>query len=163
MNHLNPHAAVVQMPARLFGRPDEPALRTDTVSVVFTTVDDTLDAARVGARLADAMGVPLRLVHFRTVPPRVEVGEPAGISPLETTEFVDRLRAQGITAGVRVYLCRGEAQTIPWAFKPHSIVVIGGRRSWWPTRAERWRDALESAGHFVVFVDPSEHKEPSHA
>ena len=56
----------------------------------------------------------------------------------------------------RVFLCRDEEKTIPYAFKPHSLVVIGGRHSWLPTRAERWRHALEAAGHFVVLVDPSE-------
>jgi hypothetical protein len=39
------------------------------------------------------------------------------------------------------------------AARPHSLIVIAGRRSWWPTRTERWRRSLEAAGHFVVFVD----------
>jgi hypothetical protein len=138
-------------------------VQTDSVSVVYTTVDDTLQAARIGADLAQAMDAPLRLIHFRTVPPQVSVNHPGGLSPLETDSFLEQLGREDITAGVRVYLCRDELQTIPWAFKPHSLVVIGGRRSWWPTRAERLRHALEAAGHFVVFVDRSEQKEPSHA
>jgi hypothetical protein len=137
--------------------------RTDAVSVVYTTVDDTLEAARVGADLAKAMGVPLRLVHFRTVPPQVPVDALAGVSPLETQDFIGRLRTLGIDARVRVYLCRDQTSTIGFAFREHSMIVVGGRRSWLPTRAERWRHALEGAGHFVVLVDPSEHKEQSHA
>jgi hypothetical protein len=146
--------------------PRQPAIRTDAVSVVYTTVEDTLEAARVAADLAKGMGVPLRVVHFRTVPRQVPVDRPDGLSPIETQAFLARLRADGITARIRVYLCRDEMSTIGFAFRSNSIVVIGGRRSWWPTRAERWRHALEGAGHFVVFVDPfehSEHKEPSHA
>ena len=141
----------------------EPAMRTDAVSVVYTTVDDTLRAARVGARLADAMGVPLHLVHFRSLPAQEDVSAPAGISPLETEEFVSRLRERGITASVGVYLGRDDARSIPWAIKPHSLVVVGGRRRWWPTRVGRLRRALEAAGHFVVNVDPSAYEEPSHA
>jgi hypothetical protein len=95
--------------------------RADAVSVVYTTVDDTLEAARVGADLVKAMGVP----------------------------------SLGIDARVRVYLCRDEASTLDCAFREHSMIVVGGRRSWLPTRAERRRHALEGAGHFVVFVDPS--------
>jgi hypothetical protein len=143
------------------------ALRTDAVSVVYTTFEDTLGAVRVAADLAQAMQVPLRVVHFRTVPVQIPVNHPDGLSPVETDTFVGRLQQEGITsARLRVYLCRDEAATIPFAFRPHSILVIGGRRSWWPTRAERWRHALEGAGHFVVFVDPSEHessKEQFHA
>ena len=141
-----------------------PALRTDAVSLVYTTFEDTLEAARVAADLAQAMQVPLRVVHFRTVPRQVPVDQPDGLSPVETDAFVGRLRQEGIaTARVRVYLCRDEAPAIPFAFRQHSIVVIGGRRSWWPTRAERWRRLFEEAGHFVVFVDSSEHVEHSHA
>lgn len=132
-------------------------LRTDAVSVLYTTVDDTLGAARVASELANAMRVPLRVVHFRTVPRQVPVDEPDGLSPIETSSFVARLHEEGITARMRVYLCRDEATTIPFAFRPNSIVVVGGRRSWWPTQAERWRHALEAAGHFVMLVDPSEH------
>jgi hypothetical protein len=141
------------------GSPRVPALRTDAVSVLYTTFEDTLEAVRVAADLAQAMLVPLRVVHFRTVPVQVPVNHPDGLSPVETDAFVGRLRQEGITsARVRVYLCRDEVTTIPFAFGPHSIVVIGGRRSRWPTRAERWRRALESAGHFVLFVDSSDHQ-----
>jgi hypothetical protein len=149
--------------AEVAGQIHQPALRTDAISVVYTTVDDTLEAARVGAELAKAMGVPLRLVHFRTAPPQVPVDALGGVSPLETDDFIGRLGTLGIDARVRVYLCRDEMSTISFAFREHSMIVIGGRRSWLPTRAERWRHALEGAGHFVVFVDPSEHKEQSHA
>jgi len=141
-------------------------LQTDAVSVVYTTVDATIGAARIASELANAMRVPLRVVHFRTVPRQVPVDQPDGLSPIETTAFFERLRAEGIAARVRVYLCRDEARTIPFAFRPNSIVVIGGRRSWWPTQAERWRHALEAAGHFVMLVDPSghrDHRELSHA
>jgi hypothetical protein len=141
-------------------------MRTDAVSIVYTTVEDTLKAARVAAELATTMRVPLRIVHFRTVPPQLPVNHPDGLSPIETQSFIGRLRDEGIDARMRVYLCRDEMRTIGFAFRANSIVFIGGRRSWWPTRAERWRHALEGAGHFVVFVDPSEHhelKEPSHA
>jgi len=138
-------------------------VQTDAVSVVYTGFDETFDAARVGAALAAKMGVPLRIVHFRTVPRQLDVDRPDGLSPVETEAFVTRLVDAGISARVRVYLCRDEIETVPLAFKPHSIVVIGGHHSWLPTRIERWRHALEDAGHFVIVVDPSERKEQVHA
>ncbi len=143
-------------------RRPEPPLQIDAVSVVYTTFEGTLRAARVAADLAAKMGVPMRVVHFRTVPLQNDVDRPDGLSPVETEAFAARLTEDGIDARVRVYLCRDEAKTIPYAFKPHSIVVIGGHHSWWPTRIERWRHALEDAGHFVLVVDPN-HKEPVHA
>ena len=125
---------------------------TEAVSVVYTGFDETLQAARVGAELATKMNVPLRIVHFRTVPRQLDVDRPDGLSPVETDAFATRLAEDGIAARVRVYLCRNEEKTIPYAFRPSSIVVMGGQPSWWPTRVERWRHALEAAGNFVVLV-----------
>jgi hypothetical protein len=137
-------------------RPGEtcsPRIQTDSVHIVFTTIEDTLAAVRVAAELGKSMAVPLTLIHFRAVPYPLSVDAPAGLSPVETDAFTERLRAEGIEVRVRVYVCRHERHVIPFAFKPHCLIVIGGRRGWWPTAAERWRRRLETAGHFVVFVD----------
>ena len=140
-----------------------PAIRTDAVYVVFTSIDETLAAVRVAADFAEALGVPVTLIHFRTVPYPLPVNEPGGTSPVETDAFIERLRAEGLEIRVRVYLCRDKRRAIPLGFRPHSLIVVAGQRSWWPTASERWCRLLQAAGHFVVFVDTSEHKERSHA
>ena len=139
------------------------AIRTDAVYVVYTSIDDTLAAARVAANFAEPLGVPVTLIHFRTVPFALPVDEPTGMSPVETDEFRARLHAEGLDLHVRVHLCRDGHRAVPSAFGPHSLIVIAGRRRWWPTASERWRRTLEAAGHFVVFVDKSGYKEQSHA
>jgi len=132
-------------------------LRTDAVYVVFTTVPDTLPAVRVGHALAASLDAPLTLLHFRTVPFVLPVDAPTGISPVETEDFLARMRSEGIDVRVRVFLCRDEQRAMPFAFRPHSLIVMGGHPSWLPTHAERWRRSLETAGHLVMFVDPSQH------
>jgi hypothetical protein len=134
-----------------------PAIRTDTVHVVFTSIDDTLAAVRVAGDFAKALGVPVTLIHVRTVCYALPVDAPCGMSPVETDAFIERLRAENLDVGVRVYVCRDERHAILLAFKPHSLIVVAGQRGWWPTESARWRRMLEAAGHFVVFVDKSEH------
>jgi len=136
-----------------------PPIRTDAVYVVHTSIEDTLAAVTVADRLARAMSVPLTLIHFRAVPYQLPIDVPAGLSPIETDAFVARLRDEGFDVRVQVLLCRHERQTIPMAFKRHSLIVLAGRHRPWPTQVERLRRWLEAAGHFVVFVDTSEHKE----
>jgi hypothetical protein len=133
-------------------------MRTDVIYVVYTTVDATLVAVDVADRLARGLTAPIDLVHFRRVPYAVPVEVPGGISPIQTEAFVHQLRARGIDVRLRVYLCRDERRTVPFAFKPHALIVLAGTRSWWPTETERMRRALEAAGHFVIFVDPAEHR-----
>jgi hypothetical protein len=115
-----------------------PAIRTDAVYVVFTSIEEALTALRVAGDFAKALAAPVTLIHFRTVPYALPVNEPSGMSPVETDAFISRLRAEGVD-------------------------VVAGQRSWWPTGSERWRRMLEAAGHFVVFVDTSGDKERSHA
>jgi hypothetical protein len=140
-----------------------PAIRTTEVYVVFTSIDETLAAARIASDLAKALAVPLTLIHFRSVPYALPIDAPNGYSPIEMETFVDRLQSMGLDVRVRVCLCRDARQVIPSAFRRHSLIVIGGRSSWWPTRSERCRRVLEAAGHFVVFVGDGEHKERSNA
>src|SRR4030088_2778467 len=108
------------------------------VYVVFTSIDDTLAAAHVASDLARAMAAPLTVIHFRTVPYALSVDKPDGLSPVETDGFVKRLRAEGLDIRIRVYLCRSPRRAIPLAFKKGSLVVVAGRRGWWPSRSERW-------------------------
>ena len=140
-----------------------PAIRTDGVFVIYSTIDDTLAAVRVAGNFAKALSVPVTLIHFRTVPYALPLDEPTGISSVETDAFITRLRAESLDIRVRVYLCRDERRAIPLALKDHSLILVAGQRRWWRTESERWHRRLEAAGHFVVFVDTSEHKERSHA
>jgi hypothetical protein len=132
------------------------AIRTDAVHVVFTSIDETLRAVQIAGGLAKALGVSLTLILTRTVPRVLAVNAPTGLSSPETDVLVDRLQDAGREAGVdvrvRVYLCRHVQHVVPLAFKPHSLIVMAGQRSWWPTPTERWRRSLEAAGHSVVFV-----------
>jgi hypothetical protein len=142
---------------------EAPVVPTDAIHVVFTTAHQTLAAIRVAAALGRRFAGPLRLIQFRTVPYPLRVDAAADVSATETAAFVDRVKREGIEVQVRVYLCRSGARALSRAFKPRSLIVIGGRRSWWPTASERLRRRLEAAGHFVLFVDASWHPEPSRA
>jgi hypothetical protein len=130
---------------------------TDAVYVVYTTPSDTLAAVRVAGALSLAMGVPLRLVHFRAVPSPLPVDAPTGLSPIETPEFGDQLRSEGFDVSLHVYLCRDARTAIATSLRRGSLVAIGGNRSWWPSEGDRWKRWLEAAGHFVLFVDSAEH------
>ena len=136
-------------------RQADPAIRTDGVYVVFTSLDETLAALRATAGFSAALGVPVTLVHFREVPYELPVDGPGGVSPIETDAFMRRLRTEGLAPRVHVCLCRDYRRAIPMVFKPNSLIVVAGRRGWWPTQSKRWRRALEDQGHFVVFVNTS--------
>jgi hypothetical protein len=141
-------------PAR---RCDHHDLQTSAVYVVYTSTDETLAALRTAGGFAAALRATLILVHYRAVPYPLPVDGPTGISPIQTETFLERLRAEPVEVERRVCLCRDGRHAIGLALKRPSLVVVGGRRRWWPTRADAWRRTLESAGHYVIFVEEASH------
>ncbi len=128
--------------------------RFPVVYVLFTSCDETYSALRVGGDLAQSFGGTVRLVDFRVVQVGAPIDWPAGRSRIETTGFLEQLRADGIDISPHVYVCRDARSAVRQVFPPHSFVVIGARHRWWRTRADRWRRMLERQGHLVVMVDP---------
>jgi hypothetical protein len=137
--------------------PDSRDIRTNAVYVVYTAIDETLAALRIAGGFATALSAPLVLVHYRTVPYPLPVDSPAGISPIQSEEFLERLGVERLEVQSRVYLCRNDRRAIARGLTSPSLVVVGGRRRWWPTRAERWHRVLEKAGHYVIFVEETSH------
>src|SRR5512146_2829759 len=117
------------------------------ISVIYTTADETLAALRAANELARPLKRPVRLIDFRVVQVGAPVEAPTGRSPIETNGLLDRVRSQGIEVQVEVYVCRDVRCAIPRVFMDHSLIVLGGRHHWWPTRTERLRQILEHRGH----------------
>ncbi len=123
------------------------------ISVIYTTADETLAALRAADELARPLKRLVRLIDFRVVQVGAPVEAPTGRSPIETNGLLDRVRSDGIDVQVEVYVCRDVRCAIPRVFTDHSLIVLGGRHHWWPTRTERLRQILERRGHFVLLVD----------
>jgi hypothetical protein len=128
-------------------------LESGDVYVLFTSPDETLRAVRGARRLARPMGSGVTVVHFRPIDFGMPLEEPAGLSPVQTEDFKARLEAEDPDTRVRVCVCRNARQAIPSVLPAHSLIVIGGRHRWWPTRSDRWRRTLEALGYVVVFVN----------
>jgi len=54
---------------------------------------------------------------------------------------------------VSIYLCREPLETLASVLKPHSLVVVGGRKRWWPTAEKRLAAKLRRLGHQVVVTE----------
>jgi hypothetical protein len=52
---------------------------------------------------------------------------------------------------VQLYLCRDGWETLKRALAPHSLVVIGAFRTFWPTREKSLARKLRRLGHDVIF------------
>ena len=140
--------------------PWETATGTDSepleVNVIFTEPQATAAALKATESFARGFGACIRLRAAIVVPFRLPLDQPP-ISVCFFERFLCDLVGQpqqdGFERTIHLYLCRDRGETLLRVLKPNSLVVIGGRKHWWPTPATRMAGALRAKGHRVVFVD----------
>jgi hypothetical protein len=137
-------------------RPERPPVEEAeprlNVFVVFTSVEATLAALKQAGHLAAELGGRIILVALQVVPyPLPLTRPPVGI---DWNERRLRLIAgeSRVETIVNVHLCRDWQRTLENALGRHSLIVLGGRKRWWPTRESKLARSLRRAGHEVIFI-----------
>jgi len=123
------------------------------VSVVFTSLRGTLSALRKAGVLAQELGARITLVVPQIVPYPLPLANPPILLELNEKRFCTIARDSHVQTTVRIYLCRDRWDTLVKVLRPRSVVVIGGRKRWWPTAEMRLARKLSAAGYDVVFVE----------
>ncbi len=124
------------------------------VAVVFTSVRATIAALQRAAVLARGLHAQVTLVVPQIVPYPLPV-----TSPPVLTEFNERrFRRIGVRAKtemtVRIYLCSDRDDLLNAVLPPHSVIVIGGRRGRWRSKAEeRLARTLSTRGYEVIYTE----------
>jgi len=155
-------AELLSQPIRLLGTEEcqtEDSLPLE-VNVIHTDPRETASALGFATRMAHNLGACIRIRAAVPVPLQLQLDQ-----SLISVQFMERLLcdlARRFGAGVdektvQVYLCRDRIETLLRILRPHSVVVIAGRRRWWQTPASRLAQALRDNGHDVVFVRPEKH------
>jgi hypothetical protein len=123
------------------------------VNVLYTTHSGTLAALKVASRLGANLGTRPKVLRLYTVPYALPLERPA--VPIDFLE--EQLRALACESTTqftaRIYLCREPRWTLRELFPPHSVIVLAGRKRWWPTKEQRWARMLKKDGHEVIFVN----------
>jgi hypothetical protein len=125
-----------------------------SLTVLFTTVPGTLAALRKAARLAHQLGARIQILVACVVPYPLPIDKP-GVDPeFRLRKFRTFCEQESIETRIDVRLCRDARQCIHASVRPHSLILMGGRQSWWPLTSEKClARSLKSVGYHVVFVD----------
>ena len=132
-----------------------PVNSTLNVTVIFTSIEATLSALRTAGVLASRLRARITLIVPQVVPYPLPLNRPPVASDFTEKHFRVMASDSSIDTKVGVYLCRGRMETLRSVLKPHSLVVIGGKWSWWPTREKRLASQLRRLGHEVVWAEAS--------
>src|SRR4051812_28041693 len=122
------------------------------VNVIYTNPSATLVALREAARLAANLGARIRIVLPSVVPYPLPLQEP----PVAEEHQRRRLRAVAgeatVETSAEIFYCR-DVEDVARALAPESLVVIGGKKRWWPWRASGGiQRAMVRSGHRVILV-----------
>ena len=138
------------------GRPapppaQDPEHRLD-VAVVFTSAAATVLALKTAGALADRLSARISLLVPQIVPYPRPLESPAVLIDFSENQSREIAAESMVETKVQVYLCRDRLETLKAVLAPHSIVFIGGRKRWWPTREKILARQLRRAGHDVVLT-----------
>ena len=123
------------------------------VAVVFTSVDATLAALKEAGALANNLGARITLLVPQVVPYPLPLETPQVLIDFNKKRFRVMAGESSVETNVHIYLCRDQFEALARRLSPRSLVVLGGRKRWWPTRETNLAGKLRRAGHEVVFKE----------
>ncbi len=127
-----------------------PALAVD---VIYTTDAGTQGALERAWALAQDLRAHVRLVFVYAVPYTLPLTAPAVSLPFLQEKLAKLAEGFSGVASVHIFLCRESAQALKDVLAPASLVVVGGKRRWWPSKEQRLERRLKRLGHQVVFTE----------
>jgi hypothetical protein len=123
------------------------------VNVLFTTPEATRTALDKAAKLAGDLDARIRLIAPQVVPYPLQLTQPT-IAPEFTSQRARALmEGANLEAEIEVCLCREALDAALLVLQPDSLVLIGGRRRFWPTAETRLAGQLRQRGLRVLFID----------
>lgn len=149
--------ATEKIPAPTIGHPNRPSVEEVeqklNIAVVFTSVESTLAALKEAGNLADSLGARITLVVPQVVPYPLPLESPPVLVPFNENRFRVMAAKNPVETSVHIYLCRDRFQTLTSVLNAGSIVVLGGRKRWWPTKEANLARQLRRGGYEVVFKE----------
>jgi hypothetical protein len=149
--------AIEKMLSPAIGQPSWPlaeeAGQKLSIDVVFTSVEATLAALKEAGILASSLGARISLVVPQVVPYPLPLETPPVLVDFNEKRFRVIASKSPVETSVHIYLCRDPFETLAKVLNPGSLVVLGGRKRWWPTREKSLANKLRRIGHQVVFKE----------
>jgi hypothetical protein len=121
------------------------------IVVLHTTVAETLEALKTAAQLASGLSARIRLLVLEVVPYPLPLDRPNVPLPFTKRRFRTLAANSSVETTIDIHLVRDPDKAIESVLEPHSVVVMGAHRSWWPNAHARVAKRLERLGHQVVW------------
>jgi hypothetical protein len=122
------------------------------VNVVYTRLPGAAKILDVASGLARGLGARVTVHVAQVIPYPLELKSPQVPVQFAEQQLLTMAGEQPVETSIQMYLCRDRTETIRRVLKPESVVVIGGRKRWWPTRERKLAAILRRDGHHVILT-----------
>ena len=120
------------------------------VNVVYTRLPGAAKSLDVASGLARGLGARVTVHVAQVIPYPLEPKSPQVLVQFAEQQLLALAGEQPVETSIKIYLCRDLTETIRQVLKPDSVVIVGGRKCWWPTRERKLAAALRRDGHRVI-------------
>ena len=120
--------------------------------MVYTRLPGTAETLNAASGLARGLGARVTVHVAQVIPYPLALKSPPVSVQFAEEQLLALAGEQPVETNIQVYLCRDLTETIRRVLKPDSVVVIGGRKRWWPTREQILARTLRRDGHHVIFT-----------
>lgn len=120
------------------------------VNLVYTHLPAAVKFLDVACGLAQGLGARVTVHVAQVIPYPLELKSPPVPVRFLEQQLLALAGEQPVETNIRIYLCRDLMETIRQVLKPDSVVIVGGRKRWWPTREHALAAALRRDGHRVI-------------
>jgi hypothetical protein len=131
---------------------EAPASGPLEVFVLDTSRDGTFRAVRAAAFLAQGLGARIRLLAPQVVPYVLPLTWPP-VSTGFTERRLGRAASESpVETRIDIRVCRDVWNMLKSTLPPRSLIVLGARRHWWPTRESWLAQRLSRLGPQILWV-----------
>ena len=109
-------------------------------------------ALKQAAEMAHGLGAAIRILVPQIVPYPLPLKSPQIDLGFTNRHLQTLFHEEAIDTRVEIFLCRDLADCLAQGIPERSVVLMGGRKRWWPTREMKLVRALVKRGHDALLV-----------
>jgi hypothetical protein len=123
------------------------------IAVIFTDALGGFAALQLADGLAQHLGAYLRLIMPYEVHYSLPLEAPPVMSEYLEAQLKELAEKTGMKVEAQVCLCRDKRSALNQLLPPNSLIVVGGKKRWWPTPAQLLARSMQRDGHQVIFAE----------
>jgi len=123
------------------------------IAVLFTSAGATLPAIEAAATLMKGLDGRLSLIAAQTVPYPLPLDQPPISLTFNRQRLLEIATHSPVEMSVHLCVCRCRSATLLSLLRPGSLLLIGTRKTWWPTWERKLAKELRRDGLDVVLLE----------